>query len=74
MNIVASDQMSIELTKLTEPAPIYNSAGKELGIFIPSSEIDYSNVVIPYSEEELDAARRESPGRPLSEIMNDLEP
>lgn len=74
MQIIVDTQMSTRLTGLTEPVPIYDSVGNMLGIFSPvSPEIDYSKIVIPYTEEELEAARNEPGGRPLAEILRDLQ-
>lgn len=72
MQIIVDSHMRAQLAGLNGPVSICDDAGNVLGIFAPNPP-DYSKIKIPYTEEELDAARKETGGRPLADILRDLE-
>jgi hypothetical protein len=52
-----------------------DAAGQTLGYFVPNAsrlDADYEEAMADVSDEELEQARAEDGGRPLSEIMSDL--
>jgi hypothetical protein len=69
VRIVVDESLKNEFLRATETCEIYDSSGNKLGNF--TREIVGSEC--PYSEEELEQAEREGGGRPLKEILADLE-
>jgi hypothetical protein len=58
----------------TEHLQLCDPSGKFLGIFVPAPPRDlYRAESVPFTEEELDAAEKETGGRSLAAILADLE-
>lgn len=69
MSITVSDQLVAERLQATsERTELRDPDGRLLGLFTPLSVL-----APPMSGEELDRRAAESGGRPLSEILRDLE-
>jgi hypothetical protein len=62
--ITATDQLG----RLTETAEICDTNGRVVGYFRPAGK-----VTVPFSDEELDQFDQEPGGRPLTDILADLE-
>jgi hypothetical protein len=75
MGHVILDRQSIaQLVCVTERVEVRDKSGQVLGYFVPlSAADDYDGYECPLSEEELDAIEREGGGRPLKDILADLE-
>ena len=59
---------------LSDHAEICDHEGRTLGIFIPVVDRAlYGRVPVPFTEEELDRFEQEPGGRPLAEILAELE-
>jgi hypothetical protein len=67
--IIVDEAVKKQLLCTLGTCEIVDAAGNKLGNFTR----DYIGFECPYSEEELDQAERESGGRPLKEILADLE-
>jgi hypothetical protein len=59
------------LPKLTESVEILDESGKTLGHFHPSPRPEASQS--PFAREELERRRLQRTGRPLADILRDLE-
>jgi hypothetical protein len=68
IRIVVDDTIKSAFLRAGEPCEVVDSAGNKLGDFTPA--YDYT---CPFSDEELRAAAAEGGGRPLKEILADLE-
>lgn len=57
-----------------EPLEVCDAGGRVIGHFIPVADASrYAGVESPTPSEELDRRSREEIGRPLSEILRDLQ-
>lgn len=63
-----------ELKAIRERVEVCDDEGHRIGFFDPDrSASSYPDPRIPFTEEELRLAEQETGGRPLSEILTDLE-
>jgi hypothetical protein len=69
IQIVVDEVVKNQLLRTLGTCEIVDAAGNKLGNFTR----EYVGYECPYSEEELDKAEREGGGRPLKEILADLE-
>lgn len=69
IRIVVDESVKTQFLRADEPCEVFDVAGNKLGSFTP----DYVGYECPYSEEELQEAEQEGGGRPLREILADLE-
>jgi hypothetical protein len=62
-----------KLKDAREMVELRDEAGRIVGHFLPGPPRDADgNIIVPFSEEELERRSRESGGRPLKEIFDDL--
>ena len=72
--VVVNGEMQAKLAAAKQPAELCDETGNLLGYFTPASDRSlYAGVECPLSEEELAERDRTFSGRPLDEIMADLE-
>ena len=65
-----------KLNNLAQTLEIYDEQGKVLGYYSPVFKQDkaiYEGVDIPISEDDVQQLLRQPPGRPLADILADLE-
>lgn len=67
--IVLQPSSSDEFRGISVPSEVYDLAGNKLGTFMPQ----YVGYECPTSEEELDRIEKQGGGRPLADILRDLE-
>ena len=69
MSIVVLDQQATErLQAVTDRAEVRDASGRILGLFTP-----FATLIPPMSRDELDRRAAEPGGRPLADILRDLE-
>ncbi len=69
MSVIILDQQATErLQAATERAEVRDANGRFLGVFTP-----FASLIPPLSQEELDRRAAEPGGRPLADILRDLE-
>ena len=75
MSVVILDQSTAkQFEDFPERTVLSNSTGRLLGVYLPiDSSRPYGIVHSPYSDAELDAIEAEPGGRPLADILRDLE-
>lgn len=75
MTKIVLDQATLtKLRHLKEALEVCDESGHTLGYVKPASaRSPYDMVQVPVSEEELDRIEREGGGRPLADILADLE-
>ena len=62
-----------KLIAVREVAELYDDKGRLVGHFHPGPERDANgNVVLPFTEEEIEELSKQKGGRPLKDILNDL--
>ena len=62
-----------KLLAVREDAELYDEAGRLVGYFRPGPPRDaQGKAIIPFSEEELERRSKETGGRPLKDIWDDL--
>lgn len=72
--IIVDDSITVQLRKMMAPCELIDSAGNRLGLFQPiSDEAAYEGYECPLTTEELDRIERTGGGRPLADILRDLE-
>jgi hypothetical protein len=72
--IVVDDELRKKLHNLTESLELCDEQGHVLGYVTPVGDKSlYDQVQSPLSEEELQKRLKEEGGRPLEEILRDLE-
>jgi len=69
IRIVVDEPVKTQLLRAGEPCEIVDSAGNKLGNFTP----EYVGYECPLSDEELNRIQKEGGGRPLKDIIRDLE-
>jgi hypothetical protein len=65
-----------KLFNLTEPLEFMDEDGQLLGYFSPKSAQArplYENVKVPFSDEEVQRLKQQPPGRPLADILAELQ-
>jgi hypothetical protein len=67
--IVVDDTVKRQFLRTGEPCEIVDTAGNKLGRFMP----EYVGYECPYTDEELSEIERKGGGRPLKDILHDLE-
>ena len=67
--IVVDESVKSQFLRAGEPCEVVDAAGNKLGSFTP----EYVGYECPYSDEELRQAAQEGGGRPLKDILADLE-
>ena len=74
MRITVDDTLRRKLHGLQSQLELCDESGRVLGYVTPAADhAMYEGVESPTSEQELDRRSREGGGRPLSEILEDLE-
>lgn len=77
MTYITVDQSLREkLKNLEERIEFRDENGRVLGYYAPANGHDhslYKNVEIPFTEEEIEQLRKQPRGRPLADILPDLE-
>ena len=69
IRIVVDETVKKQLLRAMEPCEVVDAAGNKLGNFTP----EYVGYECPLSEEELDRIQLQGGGRPLKDILRDLE-
>jgi hypothetical protein len=69
IRIVVDETIKKQLLHAKEPCEVVDAAGNKLGNFTP----DYVGYECPLSDEELDRIQKEGGGRPLKDILRELE-
>jgi hypothetical protein len=67
--IVVDDSVKAQFLRVKERCEIVDATGNQLGFFQP----EYVGYECPLSDEELDQIEKQGGGRPLQEILRDLE-
>ena len=74
MKITVDDALRSRLHDFRLPLELCDESGKVLGYLMPAVDHSlYEGVDSPVSEEELDRRSQEGGGRPLADILRDLE-
>jgi hypothetical protein len=72
--VILDQTTESRFTNLSDRAEICDHQGRTIGIFIPVvGRALYGRVPVPFTEEELDRFEQEPGGRPLADILADLE-
>jgi len=72
--VVVDEELRKKLHNLTESLELCDENGRVLGYVTPAADKSlYNQVKSPLSEEELQKRMQEQGGRPLEEILRDLE-
>lgn len=72
--IIVDDVMRSKLGDLQFPTELQDESGRVLAYITPAVDpSEYAELESPLSEEELTRREKEGGGRPLSEILADLE-
>jgi hypothetical protein len=62
-----------KLKDVREMIELRDEAGRVVGHFLPGPPRDESgNIIVPFSDAELDEMAKQKGGRPLKDILNDL--
>jgi hypothetical protein len=69
IRIVVDESVKNEILLTGETCEVFDAAGNRLGSFVP----EFKHGECPYSDEELERAASEGGGRPLKDILADLE-
>jgi hypothetical protein len=73
IRIVLDPTSASKLNQLSSVAEICDEQGRVLGVFMPRFDPADYEIINPPTEEELAEAERNLQGRPLADIMKDLE-
>jgi hypothetical protein len=74
--IVIDPVLRAKLNGLTDGVELLDESGDIVGYCLPLAEYNrllYASIKIPFTEEEIERRMQEKGGRPLSEILADLE-
>jgi hypothetical protein len=72
--IEVDDSLSTKLRDMAEPCEVVDSSGNRLGYFRPEADVKlYEGYECPLTDKELDQIERAGGGRPLADILRDLE-
>lgn len=69
IQIVVDDAIKKQLLRADKPCELIDAAGNKLGNFTP----EYIGYECPYSDEDLRRIEQQGGGRPLKDILSDLE-
>jgi len=74
MTRIIIDPSTVEKLKdVREMVELRDEAGRIVGHFLPGPPRDqYGNIIVPFSEEELEELSKQTGGRPLKDILTDL--
>jgi len=74
VRVTIDETFRAKLGNLDSPLELCDETGRVVGHFIPEQDRSiYEGVESPTSNEELERRLREEPGRPLEDILRDLE-
>ena len=77
MNKIVLDSATLlRLTGLSALAEVHDESGRLLGYFSPMTacaETPHNNARIPVTDDEIKQLLQQSPGRPLADILAELE-
>ena len=73
IKIVLPPDVLAKLDQTVDVAEFCDSAGRIIGFFTPAGDSKDYEVVNPPTDEELEQAGKDLSGRPLAEILKDLE-
>jgi hypothetical protein len=62
--------------QVSEPVSVTDEQGNVLGFYTPMRQVtkeDYARADSLFTTEEIEAGRRSGPGRPLKDILSDLQ-
>jgi hypothetical protein len=72
--VVVDPTVLASLGGIGHSVELCDPSGRSVGIFVPLTDaVDYEGYECPLSKEELDEIERAGGGRPLAEILRDLE-
>jgi len=72
--VIVESPVSATLRHVESQVDLFDEYGLPLGVFIPVDKKElYRHVEIPYTAEELKRLAQQEGGRPLAEILADLE-
>ncbi len=73
--LVVDAALGSKLTEVGEPVELCDASGRTLGYFhpVPPPDSSMATVRSPLSDEEIERRRQDRGGRPLREILADLE-
>lgn len=74
--IVIDAELAAKLSEPGESLELRTAEGRLIGVFRPMREAtpeDYARAQSLFTEEEIEAGRRSGPGRPLKDILADLQ-
>jgi hypothetical protein len=67
--IVVDEAVKGQFLRAGEPCEVVDAAGNKLGSFVP----EYVGYECPYTDEDLQKIEQKGGGRPLKDILRDLE-
>ena len=70
--LTVDPELQTKLTQSGEPVEIYDQSGRVIGYFEPLPPGRLKELS-PFSDEELERRREQRTGRPLKDILKDLE-
>jgi hypothetical protein len=74
--VILDDDLRAKLNGLTETVEVCESTGRVLGFFVPRDEYLkdlYAKARAAVTDDEIERLRGQTGGRPLKEILKDLE-
>jgi hypothetical protein len=72
--IIVSGEIQAKLSSLKETAIVCDESGRDLGYFHPIVSSDEYDLTCPFSDEEIrERLSKQRTGRPLRDILADLE-
>jgi len=73
VKMVLDATMAAKLAGVGAPVEFCDASGQTIGFFNPLLSIEEALRQCPYSDEEIEQQRQQRTGRPLSDILRDLE-
>jgi hypothetical protein len=71
--IIIDAATAAKLKEAHDMVELRDEAGRVVGHFLPGPPRDENgNIIVPFSEDELERRSQERGGRPLKDILNDL--
>lgn len=71
--IIVNAEFRAKLAHLKQPVELCDESGRTLGYFRPVPSPEDYDLTCPFSEEEIRERRKQRTGRPLPDILADLE-